>query len=54
MTFRTALCDLLGLEYPIVQSGMGAIAGPKLVAEVCRGGRSARWSQRFTPNGRSR
>lgn len=21
-TFRTALCDLLGLEYPIVQSGM--------------------------------
>ena len=38
MTFRTALCDLLGIEYPIVQSGMGAIAGPELVAEVCRAG----------------
>ncbi len=21
MTFRTALCDLLGIEYPILQSG---------------------------------
>ncbi|MGH7344805.1 MAG: NAD(P)H-dependent flavin oxidoreductase, partial [Candidatus Rokuibacteriota bacterium] len=38
MTFRTALCDLLGIDYPIVQSGMGAIAGPDLVAEVCRAG----------------
>src|SRR5262245_16081087 len=38
MSFRTALCDLLGIEYPIVQSGMGAIAGPELVAEVCRVG----------------
>src|SRR5262245_45303255 len=33
MTFRTTLCDLLGIDYPIVQSGMGAIAGPELVAE---------------------
>src|SRR5262252_2194787 len=38
MSFRTALCDLLGIEYPIVQSGMGAIAGPEMVAEVCRAG----------------
>jgi nitronate monooxygenase len=38
MSFRTALCDRLGIEYPIVQSGMGAIAGPELVAEVCRAG----------------
>jgi nitronate monooxygenase len=38
MSFRTTLCDLLGIEYPIVQSGMGAIAGPELVAEVCRAG----------------
>ena len=38
MTFRTALCDLLGIDYPIVQSGMGAIAGPELVAEVSRAG----------------
>src|SRR4030095_1679581 len=35
---RTALCDLLEIEYPIVQSGMGAIAGPELVAEGCRAG----------------
>jgi nitronate monooxygenase len=35
---RTALCDLLGIEYPIVQSGMGAVAGPELVAEVSRAG----------------
>jgi nitronate monooxygenase len=36
--FRTALCDRLDIEYPIVQSGMGAIAGPELVSEVCRAG----------------
>lgn len=28
MSFRTTLCDLLGIEYPIVQSGMGSVAGP--------------------------
>src|SRR2546427_227991 len=38
MIFRTALCDALGIEYPILQSGMGGIAGPELVAEVCRAG----------------
>ncbi len=36
--FRTALCERLGIEYPIVQSGMGSVAGPDLVAEVCRAG----------------
>ncbi|HET8577461.1 MAG TPA: nitronate monooxygenase [Methylomirabilota bacterium] len=36
--FRTALCDLLGIEYPILQSGMGGAAGPELVAEVSRAG----------------
>ncbi|HEY7140145.1 MAG TPA: nitronate monooxygenase [Methylomirabilota bacterium] len=35
---RTALCDLLGIEYPVLQSGMGNIAGPDLVAEVSRAG----------------
>jgi nitronate monooxygenase len=35
---RTALCDLLGIEYPVIQSGMGGIAGPDLVAEVSRAG----------------
>jgi len=38
MRFRTALCDLLGIEYPILQSGMGSVAGPDLVAEVSRAG----------------
>ncbi|PYM14101.1 MAG: nitronate monooxygenase [Candidatus Rokuibacteriota bacterium] len=36
--FRTALCDLLGIEHPILQSGMGNIAGPDLVAEVSSAG----------------
>ncbi len=36
--FRTSLCDLLGIEYPILQSGMGGVAGPELVAEVSRAG----------------
>jgi nitronate monooxygenase len=37
-TLRTPLCDLLGIEYPIVQSGMGSAAGPELAAEVSRAG----------------
>lgn len=36
--FRTQLCDVLGIEYPILQSGMGGVAGPDLVAEVCNAG----------------
>src|SRR5215831_16522656 len=35
---HTALCDLLGIRYPILQSGMGGVAGPELVAEVSRAG----------------
>jgi nitronate monooxygenase len=35
---HTALCDLLGIEHPILQSGMGRVAGPELVAEVSRAG----------------
>lgn len=35
---KTALCDVLGIEYPILQSGMGSVAGPDLVAEVSRAG----------------
>ena len=35
---HTALCDLLGIEYPILQSGMGGVAGPELVAEVSNAG----------------
>ncbi len=35
---RTELCDLLGIDYPILQSGMGSIAGADLVAEVSKAG----------------
>lgn len=35
---RTELCDALGIEYPIIQSGMGGVAGPDLAAEVCNAG----------------
>ena len=35
---RTSLCDLLEIQYPILQSGMGGVAGPELVAEVSRAG----------------
>jgi len=38
MRFHTPLCDLLGITYPIVQSGMGSVAGPDLAAEVSRAG----------------
>ena len=31
-TLRTPLCDLLGCELPIVQTAMGWVAGPELVA----------------------
>src|SRR5688500_1909516 len=35
---RTSLCDLLGIEYPILQSGMGGVAGPALAAAVSGAG----------------
>src|SRR5215510_12992459 len=38
LELRTALCDVLGIEHPILQSGMGGVAGPELVAEVSRAG----------------
>jgi len=27
LVLRTRLCDLLGIDYPVLQSGMGLIAG---------------------------
>jgi nitronate monooxygenase len=36
--FRTPLTDLLGIEVPVLQSGMGRVAGPELAAEVSRAG----------------
>jgi NAD(P)H-dependent flavin oxidoreductase YrpB (nitropropane dioxygenase family) len=32
------LCDLVGVRYPIVQTGMGWVAGPRLVSATARAG----------------
>jgi nitronate monooxygenase len=33
-----SLCDRLNIKYPIIQSGMGRVAGPELAAEVSKAG----------------
>ncbi|HWP96779.1 MAG TPA: enoyl-[acyl-carrier-protein] reductase FabK [Syntrophomonadaceae bacterium] len=38
MQFRTPLCDLLGIEYPLIQGGMVWIAGGRLAAAVSQAG----------------
>jgi len=38
LRFHTKLCDLLGIDYPILQSGMSGVAGPDLAAEVSNAG----------------
>jgi NAD(P)H-dependent flavin oxidoreductase YrpB (nitropropane dioxygenase family) len=35
---RTALTELVGIEHPIVQTGMGWVAGPRLVAATANAG----------------
>ena len=35
---HTALCDLVGVQYPIVQTGMGWVAGPRLVSATAHAG----------------
>ena len=35
---KTRLCELLGIEYPIIQGGMGLIAGAELAAAVSQAG----------------
>ncbi len=35
---RNSLCDLLGVKYPIIQTGMGWVAGPKLVSATANAG----------------
>jgi NAD(P)H-dependent flavin oxidoreductase YrpB (nitropropane dioxygenase family) len=37
-SLHTPLCDLLGCRYPIVQTGMGWVATPELVAGACNAG----------------
>jgi len=38
MSLRTPLCDLLGIDVPIVQTGMGWVAGPRLVSATANAG----------------
>ncbi len=38
MNLQTRLCDLLGVRYPIVQTGMGWVAGPRLAAATSNAG----------------
>lgn len=35
---RTALCDTLGIDIPIIQAPLGPLAGPRLAAAVCNAG----------------
>lgn len=35
---RTSLCDLLGINFPIIQAGMGSFTSPELVAAVSNAG----------------
>lgn len=35
---RTRVCDLFGIQYPIIQGGMGGISSPELVAGVSNAG----------------
>ena len=35
---RTPLCELLDVDYPIIQTGMGWVAGPKLVSASANAG----------------
>jgi NAD(P)H-dependent flavin oxidoreductase YrpB (nitropropane dioxygenase family) len=37
-SLKTRLCDLLGIELPILSAGMGSVAGPELVAAVSNAG----------------
>lgn len=38
MTFRTPLCDLLGVDYPIMLAGMGGVSYADLCAAMCNAG----------------
>ena len=35
---RTPFCERVGIRYPLVQTGMGWVAGPRLVAATCEAG----------------
>ena len=37
-TLRTRLCDILGIEYPVVLAGMSEVAGHRVTAAVSEAG----------------
>lgn len=37
-SIKTSLCDLLDIQYPIIQAGMADVAGPELVASISNAG----------------
>jgi len=49
IVFRTSLCDLLGIDYPILQSGMGLIAGPDLSPKSPGPADSESWPDSCSP-----
>ncbi|PIE40780.1 MAG: 2-nitropropane dioxygenase [Gammaproteobacteria bacterium] len=38
VSLNTDLCELLGCEYPVIQTAMGWVANPELVAATCNAG----------------
>lgn len=46
---HTKLCDLLGIRYPIIQTAMGWIATPELVAASCNAGALGMLATATTP-----
>jgi len=38
MTLHSRVCDILGIDYPIVLAGMGGASGPELAAAVSNAG----------------
>jgi NAD(P)H-dependent flavin oxidoreductase YrpB (nitropropane dioxygenase family) len=38
VNLRTPICELFGVRYPIVQTGMGWVSTPSLVAATCNAG----------------
>lgn len=48
---RTPICDLLGIEYPVLLAGMGGASGPSLAAAVSEaGGLGVIGASRFPPD----
>ena len=48
---RTALTDLLGIRYPVVQAAMGYVSGPRLAAAVSDAGGLGLIRVRLDPDG---